>query len=100
MVIDATSKQLVIYLSVRPSGFDLHRHEWVLLNRTNQGHCAYLMQRWRFGESPYCDCDADQQTINHIINECPRRRFPGKWTTLNSADPDAVEYFMNLNLNL
>jgi Reverse transcriptase (RNA-dependent DNA polymerase)/Endonuclease-reverse transcriptase len=85
-----------------PPGYDLRRHEWVLLNRfrTGQGRCAYLMYRWGFGESPNCDCDADEQTMNHVINDCPRRRFPGGLTALHLAEPDGVEYLLNLDLNL
>jgi hypothetical protein len=104
MVMDATSKRRYCYLSECPaSWFWLSsRHEWVFLNwvRTNQGRCDFLMHRWRFGEAPTCDCGADQQTMSHIIKECPRKWFPGGLATLNSADPDAVEYLMNLDLNL
>jgi hypothetical protein len=57
----------------RPPGFDLGRHEWVLQNRfrTTQGRCASLMHRWGYVDSPVSDCGADQQTMSHIVNECP-----------------------------
>jgi hypothetical protein len=53
-----------------PLGFDLGRHEWVLLNRcrTTQGRCASLLHRWGYVDLPVCDCGADQQTMSHIVN--------------------------------
>jgi hypothetical protein len=75
------------YLMVDPNshlpGFDLARHEWVLLNRftTTQGRCASLKHRWGYMDSPVCDCG--QQTMSHIVNKCPIRRFNGGLVELN-----------------
>jgi hypothetical protein len=33
--------------------------------------------RWGYVDSPLCDCEAAQQTMSHIVNECPIRRFNG-----------------------
>jgi hypothetical protein len=64
-----------------------------LLNRfrTNQGRCGSLMHIWGFTDIPDCDCGADQQTMRHIVNECPLRSFSGGLAVLNEAGPDAVE---------
>jgi hypothetical protein len=47
--------ELIMNPSTRPPGYNLHRHEWVLLNRlrTNNGRGASLMHRWGLRESPY-----------------------------------------------
>jgi hypothetical protein len=54
-------------------GFDLRRNNWVLLNRfrTEQGRSAHLMHRWGFVESPACDSGAEEQTMRHIVDDCP-----------------------------
>jgi hypothetical protein len=51
---------LIVDSNIKPPGFDLRRHNLVLLNRfrTEQGRCAHLMPRWEFVESPACDCGA------------------------------------------
>jgi hypothetical protein len=33
------------------------------------------MHRWGFVESPACDCGAEEQTMRHIVDECPLRLF-------------------------
>ena len=93
---------LILDPNSRPPGFELRRHEWVLLNRfrTNQGRCGSLMHRWGFADIPDCDCGAVQQTMQHIVNECPLRSFPGGLAVLNEAGPDAVEYLRRFDLNL
>ena len=94
--------ELILDPNSRPPGFDLRRHDWVLLNRfrTNQRRCAFLMHRWGYGETPVCDCGADEQTMHHIVNDCPLRSFPGGLVALNEVTPVAVEYLSQLNLNL
>jgi hypothetical protein len=96
------NRDLVLDPNTQPPGFELRRYEWVLLNRfrTNNGRCAFLMHRWRLRESSNCDCGADHQTMLHIVNECPIRSFPGGLSCLNDANPDAVEYLSNLDLDL
>jgi hypothetical protein len=47
-----------------------------------------------------CDCGAEEQTMNHIVNDCPIRSFPGGLLALNDASPAAVEYLSNLDLNV
>jgi hypothetical protein len=58
------------------------------------------MHRWGFTDIPDCDCGAEQQTVQHIENECPLRSFPGGLAVLNEAGPDALEYLRRLDLNL
>jgi hypothetical protein len=85
---------LIVDPNSRTPGFDLGRHEWVLLNRfrTTQGRCASLM--------PVCGCGADQQTMSHIVNECPIRRFNGGLVELSEAGPNAISFLENLDILL
>jgi hypothetical protein len=56
---------LILDPNMRPPGFDLPRHERVLLNRfkTNNGRCVYQMHTWGFREIANCDWGAIQQTM-------------------------------------
>jgi hypothetical protein len=36
--------------------------------------------------------------MDHIVNECHLRLFPGGLLSLNEANPDAVEYLSSLDL--
>jgi hypothetical protein len=93
---------LIVDLNSRPPGFDLGRHEWVLLNRfrTTQGRCASLMHRWGYVGSPACDCGADQQTMSHIVNGCPIRQFNGGLFELSEACPKAISFLENMDILL
>ena len=58
---------------------DLPRQAWVKLKRLHLGVRRFInadMWRWDFFKSPACNCGADQQTVNHIITECPLYRPP------------------------
>jgi hypothetical protein len=95
---------LIVDPNSRSPGFDLGRHEWVLLNRfthrTTQGQCASLMHRWGYVDSPVCDCGANQQTMSHIVNECPIRRFNGGLVELSEKGPNAISFLENLDILL
>jgi hypothetical protein len=86
----------------RSPGFDLGCHEWVLFNRfrTTQGRCASLMHRWGYVDSPVCDCGPDPQTMSHIVNECPIRRFNGGLVELSEPGPNAISFLKNLDILL
>jgi hypothetical protein len=51
------------------------------------------MHRWGFVESPACDCGAVEQTLRHIVDNCPLRFFCRRsdWVVCNerrdSAEP-------------
>jgi hypothetical protein len=86
----------------RSPGFDLQRHNWVLLNRflTKQGRCVHLMHRWGLVESPACDCSAEEQTIRHIVDDCPLRLFADGLTGLFAMSDETVEYLSGSDLIL
>ena len=39
--------------------------------------------------TPSCDC-GQRQTMNHIVDTCPRTKFEGEPNLLHKADDDAV----------
>lgn len=85
-----------------PAGFHLPRKTWVTLNRIRTGHgrCGSLMHRWNLRPDPGCDCGAQEQTIHHIVSECPLRAFTGTDDDFLRATPQAVEWLQNLSVEL
>jgi hypothetical protein len=68
---------LIVDPNSRPPGFDLGRHEWVLLNRirTTQGRGAVLMHRSGYVDSPVCDCGADLSHRERMCDSTIQWRF-------------------------
>ncbi|RVE42075.1 hypothetical protein evm_013274 [Chilo suppressalis] len=87
---------------VRPAGFDLPRREWCLLNRLRTGHglCAHYKHRCGWIDSPRCECGADVQTIQHIVQDCPLNKYDGAMEDLVSLDNDAANWLRHLDLKV
>lgn len=88
--------------SVRVSGFDLPRRSWCQLNRirANHGRCNSTMHKWNRSIAPDCDCGHTNQTIEHIVNDCPRRKFSGGITELNQVTDNAAKWLEELDISL
>ena len=56
----------------------LSRWAWVRLNRLRTGVRLFrsTAHKWDMATSPTCECDAEEQTADLIINECPIFRPP------------------------
>ena len=82
---------IVTHPTIRQSGFDLLRHTWSLMNRfrTGQDPCHANLHKWGLAQSPSCYC-GQRQTMNHIVDTCPLRKFEGGLNLLYEADDDAV----------
>ena len=61
--------------TIRQPGFDLSRSDWTILNqyRTGHGRCAATLYDWDIRDDPFWPC-GDEQTMSHIVNECPLKR--------------------------
>lgn len=96
------SSQNMPCIDVQPPGFDLPRKTWTTLNRirTNNGRCADSLHRWGKAVTPECDCGADRQTIRHIVEDCPLRRFAGDPDEFLTATESAINYVTNLDVCL
>jgi len=79
--------------TIRLPGFDLHIHQWSLLNRfrTGQGHCNACHKKWGFTDNKLCGC-GETQTKSHIVNFCPLTKFDGGLLRLHEADEAAVDW--------
>ena len=82
-------------------GFELPRTIWTTTNRirTEQGRCNYLLHKWGMTESPLCDC-GEPQTVRHIVEYCPRRKFDGGIPGIHLGGSAAVEWLANLDVRL
>lgn len=98
-----SNKHLIEEPHHKLEGFNLPRREWRMLNRFRSGHgCSGdQMHRWRFRDSPYCDCgNSVVQSMEHILNECPTRKFNGDINSLHSANTEAVSWLSNLDIEI
>jgi hypothetical protein len=70
-------KQPVKIFSKQVPGFDLPRKIWCKLNRfrTSHGKCNKMLFRWNIRENPSCEFEAEKETIQHIVEECPLTKF-------------------------
>jgi len=61
-----------------PSRNDSRRTTWVRLNRLRPGverfHCC--LYRWDMASSRTWECDAEEQTVDHLVLQCPIHRPP------------------------
>ena len=51
-------------------------------------------------EDPFCDCGQVNQTIHHIINDCPRRYFHGSKRELYNASEIAKDLLSKLDISI
>ena len=74
-----------------------------MLNRFRSGHgCSGdQMYKWKFRDSPNCDCGSDIiQTMEHILNECPLRKFNGDLQILHQATTEATNWLHDLDIDI
>lgn len=83
----------------RSTEFDLQRKLWTTLNRlrTCHGRTKSMMKKWNYVEDASCDCGHENQTVDHILNECSifRPQFP--LHQIAELTDEAKEYLKSLN---
>ena len=59
--------------------FELNLREWSRINRfrCGQGRCNYLLHKWGMVQSSICNCGLCDQSMDHIVNNCPLNKFKG-----------------------
>jgi len=82
--------------TIRQPGFNLPRQEWSLLNRflTVQGHCGVCKKLWNQAATDLCPY-GEKQTMSHIVNSCPLKKFNSGLSQLRSADDEAIAWLTN-----
>lgn len=69
--------KLIENSTTRQPGFYWKRKDWVTLNRiwTRHGITGYMLCDWGLRPTPKCHGGSMLQTIEHIVEESPRRSF-------------------------
>lgn len=57
-----------------PTGTDLQRKDWVSLNRARAkvGRTVGTLHKWNLSPTSECPCGHPNQTVDHILSECPQ----------------------------
>ena len=94
----APNQKLVLDPNEGVLGMNLPRSTWSTLNRLRTGHgrCGALLHKWGFQDNPVCDCGNGDQTINHIVNECQRRKFNQGFEGIHVITPETIGFQISI----
>jgi len=75
----------------------LPRRAWVWLNRlpTSVGHFRFCLYKWGMTSSTACECDAEEQTVDHVVLQCPIHRPLHELHGLIFLDDETTEWLLN-----
>jgi len=79
-----------------PPGMTLPRRAQVRLNRlrTGVGRFRSWLYKWRMASSAACECGAEQ-TVDHVVLQCPIHRPPHGLHGLTVLDDETIEWLLN-----
>lgn len=80
------------------SGLDLSRKVWSNLNRLRTGHgrCNYMLNKWNEDHNPACQCGHTEETISHIVTECPLTKFSEGFLGVHLVTPEALDWLATI----
>ena len=80
-----------------PPGMTLPRRVWVRLNRlrTGVGRFRSCLYNWGMASSVACECGAEEQTVDHVVLQCPIHRPPHGLLGLTVLDDETIEWLLN-----
>jgi len=81
-----------------PPGMTLPRRAWVRLNRlrTGVGRFRSCFYKWGMASSPACECDAEEQTVDNVVLQCPIHRSPHGLYGLTVLDDETIDWLLNI----
>jgi hypothetical protein len=96
--VDIFNKNLIEDPTKQLPGFDLPRKIWCKLNRFRTGHgkCNNMLFHWNIRENPSCECGAEKETIQHILEECPLTKFQQGFSKLHLLTEDALNWLQQI----
>lgn len=96
------NSNLVADPSIPITGSHLKRRDCVTLNRirTDCARTAATLHKWGYTDSTACDCGYPIQTLEHILQDCPLRRFNGTLEDLHLMTTEAVSWIQTLDITL
>jgi len=77
-------------------GMTLPRRAWVRFNRlrTSVGPFRSCLYKWGMASSAACECGEEEQTVDHIVLQCPIHRPPHALHGLTVLDDDTTEWLL------
>jgi len=74
------------------------RRAWIRLNslRTGVGRFRYCLYKWGMASSAPCECGAEEQTVGHVVLQCPIHRPPRGLHGLTVLDDETTEWLFNI----
>jgi hypothetical protein len=60
-----------------------------------------MLFHWNIRENLSCECGAEKETIQHIVEECPLTKFQQVFSELHILTEDALNYiFFHTNIHV
>jgi len=83
-------------------GVTLPRRAWVWLShlRTGVGRFSSCLYKWSMASSATCECGAEEQTVAHVVLQCPIHRPPHGLHDLTVLDDETIEWLLNSCLEI
>ena len=80
-----------------PPGVTLPRRACVRLNRlrTGVGRFRSCLYKWGMASSEACQCGAEEQTVDHVVLQCPIHRPPHGLHGLTVPDDETIKWLLN-----
>jgi hypothetical protein len=98
--VDIFNKNLIEDPTKQIPGFDLPRKIWCKLNRFRTGHgkCnnTSMLFHWNIRENPSCECGAEKETIQHIVEEYPLTKFQQSFSKLHLLTEDTLNWLQQI----
>ena len=76
---------------------NLPRRAWVRLNRLHTGvrHFHSCLYKWGMASSAACECGTEEQTVDHVVLQCPIHRPPHGLHSLTVLDDETHKWLLN-----
>jgi len=75
----------------------LPKRTWVCLNhlRAYVRRFRTYLHKWGMTFSAACECGAEEQTVDHVVLQCPIHRPPHGLHGLMVLDDETIEWLLN-----
>ncbi len=86
----------------QPPGADLHRKQWVKLNRLRCGttRVGDTLKLWGAQESATCACGHITQSVQHVVVDCMIHKAPDGFAGLRCPDAATRYWLQDLNIEI
>jgi hypothetical protein len=64
--------------------------------RTGYGKCNNMLFHWNIRENLSCECGAEKETIQHIVEECPLTKFQQGFSKIHLLTEDALNWLQQI----